>query len=323
MPGIALALLVALIAAPETAAAQTTVSAGQQTGDARNRAGEGSRERKPAPAPEPEPWSFFTTLSNGFASNIHFDQEERRAYGGVIAGAVRYEGDDFSVAYELAGHSYTNTTRWNRFSQLIQASIERDLPGNWEFETVGQVGFKGTSEDRDVVDQDFEVSPRLEYQFTAERRLRLFTIHRFKRYNADPDSNAFKNYLGAEFREVTGPRRHWEIGGRFETNDEPPDRGDYRRWTYWLERSLPLTERDALLMQIRYRLKRYTQRFVEAEDQDVLRVDHRWVPSMTWARALSRDLDLRLEYTYETTYSNDPDREYGAHLIWTSIGVRW
>lgn len=34
-------------------------------------------------------------------------------------------------------------------------------------------------------------------------------------------------------------------------------------------------------------------------------------------------LDLRVDYTRESNYSNDPDREYGAHLLWTGLGLRW
>jgi hypothetical protein len=270
-----------------------------------------------------KPWTVFGSASNGLASNVNFDQEDLDSYGLVIAGGVGYAGDDFEVMYEVAGHSYTNTTRWDRISQRIEAAFERDLPGNWEFETVGQIGFKGSSEDRDIVDQDLEIMPRLEYRFSPERRLRLFTAHRLKRYNDAPDTNAVKHYIGAEFRETLGLRRHWEVGGRFETNDEGLDRGDYRRWTYWLEHGIPITERDALVMQIRYRLKRYTQRFVEVEDEDVLRSDHRFVPSIAWIRTLNHRFDVRFDYTYESNYSNDPEKEYGAHLAWSSVGVRW
>jgi hypothetical protein len=277
----------------------------------------------PATSTDPSPWMIFGRVSNGVASNVNFDQEDLGSYGLVLAGGAGYAGDDFEIHYELAGHSYTNSSRWDRISQRIEASFERDLPGNWEFETVGQIGFKGSSEDRDVVDQDLEIMPRLEYRFSPERRLRLFTAHRLKRYKDAPDTNAVKHYIGGEFRETLGSRRHWEVGGRFETNDEGLDRGDYRRWTYWLEHGIPLTERDALVMQIRYRLKRYTQRFVEAEDEDVLRTDHRFVPSIGWIRALNHRFEVRFDYTYESNYSNDPEKEYGAHLAWSSFGVRW
>jgi hypothetical protein len=310
------------VSVASAAFAQTGSSGQPSTGDQDRETG----RRSPAPratAPEPQPWTIFGRASNGLASNVNFDQEDLGSYGLVLSGGVAYLGDDFEILYELAGHSYTNTSRWDRVSQRIEAAIERDLPGNWEFETVGQIGFKGSSEDRDIVDQDLEIMPRLEYRFSPERRLRLFTAHRLKRYNDAPDTNAVKHYVGGEFRETLGPRRHWEIGGRFETNDEALDRGDYRRWTYSLEHGIPVTERDALVMQIRYRLKRYTQRFVEAEDEDVLRTDHRFVPSIAWIRALNHRFEVRFDYTYESNYSNDPEKEYGAHLAWSSFSVRW
>ncbi|MGH9160519.1 MAG: hypothetical protein ACRD2X_11125, partial [Vicinamibacteraceae bacterium] len=266
---------------------------------------------------------IYASVSNGLASNVHFDQEDLGSYGVVFAGGARYAGDDFEVSYEIARHAYTNTSRWDRFSHRLEASFERDLPGGWDFEAVGEVGFKGSSEDRDLVDQDVSITPRLEYRFTPERRLRLFTRHRLKRYTEAPDTNAFKQYFGAEFREELGPGRHWRVGGRLETNDERIDRGDYRRWTYFLEHGVPLTDRSMLVAQLRYRLKRYTQRFVEAEDEDVLRTDHQWIPSVAWVRAINHHVEVRFDYTYETSYSNDPEKEYGSHLAWSSVGVRW
>ncbi len=315
-------VIVAYVALGEIAIAQ---NGGAARPSASAAAQDAQRRGEPSPPtpPDPSPWSVYTTLSSGFASNIHFDLEDRDAYGAVLGGGVRFEGDDFAINYEIARHSYTDTSRWNRFSHLIAASVERDLPGNWEFDTEGQIGFKGSSEDRDIVDQDLEISPRLAYRFSAERRLRLFTTHRLKRYNDDPDSNAFKNYFGAEFRETLSSGRHWEFGGRFETNDEPLDRGDYRRFTYWLEHGLTVTPRDSLLMQVRYRLKRYTARLIEVEDEDVLRVDHRWVPSVSWIRTIGPKIDVRVDYSYESNYSNDFDKEYGAHLAWTGLAVRW
>lgn len=313
-------LAVAGAAFAQSSAAERRASAPDQR-DAGQLGGE--KKRLPPPPQEPNPWSIFTTLSNGFASNIHFDLEDRDAFGVVLGTGVRFEGDDFELTYEIAGHSYTNTNRWNRVSHLVAASFEQDLTDKWTFEPEAQIGFKGSSEDRDIVDQDLEITPRFEYQFSPERRLRLFTTHRMKRYNDDPDSNAFKNYVGAEFRETMRVGRYWEFGGRYETNDEPLDRGDYRRFTYWLEHGLQLTAQDALVVQVRYRLKRYTAREVEVEDQDVLRVDHRWVPSVSWVRSLSPKLDVRADYTYETNYSNDFEREYGAHLAWTGVVIRW
>lgn len=285
-----------------------------------------TRSRPPAPrapANEPKPWTIYATASNGLASNVNFDQEDLGSYGVVFAGGARYAGDDFEIGYELARHSYTNTNRWDRFSHRFEAGFEHDLPGKWDFEALGHIGFKGSSEDRDLVDQDLEITPRLDYRFTPERRLRLFTRHRLKRYDDAPDTNALKHYIGAEFREEIGPRRHWRVGGRFETNDEGLDRGDYRRWTYFIEHGIPVTERDTLVMAVRYRIKRYTQRFVEVEDEDVVRRDQQWVPSVTWIRPINHLFEVRFDYTYDTVYSNDPEKEYGAHLAWSSVGVRW
>ncbi len=274
-------------------------------------------------APARGPWTLFGSASNGVSSNVNFDQEDLGAYGVVLGGGVAFVSDDFAFTYELAGHQYTNTEKWNRVSQRVEASFEKSLPGNWEFETVGQVAFKGSSEDRDIVDQDLEINPRLRYRFSPDRRVRFFTAHRLKRYNDAPETNARKHYVGAEFREALGEGRHWEAGARFETNDEDLAKGDYRRWTYWLEHGMQMTSRDTLVMQLRYRLKHYTSRVVEIEDVDHLRLDHRFVPAFAWIHAVNHRFEVRFDYTYESNYSNDPSKEYGAHLAWTSMGVRW
>ncbi len=308
----------------------TTTAAFAQNGASTSTAAESQETPQGVPAPErrvtaPDtgPWTFFGTLSNGLASNVNFDQEDLGSYGVVLAGGFNFVSDDFALTYEVAGHQYSHTERWNRISQRIEAAFERSLPGNWEFEAVGQVGFKGSSEDRDIVDQDLEIMPRLQYRFSPERRFRMFTAHRLKRYNNAPDENARKHYVGVEFREQLGEGRHWEAGGRFETNDENLVRGDYRRWTYWLEHGMQLTARDTFLMQLRYRLKHYTSRFVEIEDVDRLRSDHRFVPAFALIHAVNQRFQVRFDYTHESNYSNDPDREYGAHLAWTSLGMRW
>lgn len=276
-----------------------------------------------APAAESKPWTVYATALNGLASNVHFDREQLGSYGLVVAGGAQYAGDVFAVNYEIARHVYTNTSRWDRFSHRVEASYEPDLPGRWNLETIGIFGVKGSSEDRDLVDQDLSIMPRLDYRFTPGRRLRLFTRHRLKRYNDAPETNAVQHYIGAEFRESLGPGRYWRAGARFETNDERVDRGDHRRWTYFLEHAVPVTDRDTLVVQLRYRLRRYTHRFVEVEDEDVPRTDHQWIPSVEWVRAIDQRFDLRFTYTYESNYSNDPGREYGAHLAWSGVGVRW
>ena len=279
--------------------------------------------RLTVPPPSHGPWTLFARVSNGLSSNVNFDQENLGAYGAVLGGGVMFVSDDFEFTYELAGHQYTNTDKWNRVSQRLEATFERRLTRNWEFEAVGQVGVKGTSEDRDLVDQDLEIMPRLQYRFSPDRRIRFFTAHRLKRYNDAPETNARKHYVGVEFREALGEGRHWEAGARFETNDEDLARGDYRRWTYWLEQGMQLTSRDLLVMQLRYRLKHYATRMVEIEDVDHLRLDHRFVPGIAWIHMVNHRFDVRFDYTYESNYSNDPSKEYGAHMAWTSIGARF
>jgi hypothetical protein len=312
---------------------QTTGETPTQNGHDGKNGHNGTGESQP-PATQPpvipqqssargSPWSIFTSVRNGVASNVNFDLASVDSYGAVLATGVRFDSDAFEVSYEIAGHSYTNTNRWDRVSHFISASFEQEFGDKWNLGLIGNLGFKGSSEDRDVVDRDFEFSPELDYSFTPQRRLRLFTKHRLKRYDDDPDDNAVKNYAGLEFLQTIGPRHYVELGARYETNDERDNRSDSRRWTYYVGHGIPLTNVDALAVQVRYRLKRYTDRFVEVEDEDVLRVDHRWSPSITWIRTINSKLLLTFDYEYENTYSNNWEREYRAHMFWSSVRYGW
>jgi len=278
---------------------------------------------RPSAEPRADRVLIYGILANGLTSNLEFDEKSDDAIGTILGAGVRVTRDDFEFAYEVAQHAYTAETERTRLSQLFTAAYDWNLPGRWHLDLAGEFAIRGSSEDRDIVDRNVAISPRLAYRFTSRHRLRFFTIHRLKRYNQDPEDNTVKHYVGAEFRHTTETRRYWEVGGRLETNDKVADRGDYRRTSYWLEHGVPITARNTLRTRVAYRVRRYSARVVQTDAGPVLRTDRRLTPGITWTRQLGRRLKWRLDYEFEANSSNDPGREFSAHLAWSRLTFGW
>lgn len=288
----------------------------------------------PVPAPEkatrlPRLWSFNLTASNFFDSNINHTADKQRSYGIVFGTGVHYQNRSsrpmFVVDYEAATHRYAGSDIWDRVSQNLRASFERRLPGRWNLETTGEISFKGSSEDRELSDQ-YVLRPRVEYRLNQQDRVRVYAAYRLKRYTGSPDRDATNRYVGVEFRRQFRSGDRVEAGYRHEANNAKSPRNQYRRRTGHLEYVTLLGGRDALTLEIKYRSQFYKHRLVEiddARDLEAPRQDHRWVPSAFWSHRLREDLDLRLLYAPEVRFSNDPRREFSAHLLGVTFFYHW
>jgi hypothetical protein len=270
-----------------------------------------------------EPYLSLTSVSD---TNIDHNTLGVNSAGGVLGVGVVYRNNPLDptveVNAEVAGHSYTNTSRWDRFSQKLDASWEHDLPGRWRFDTGGEISLKGSSEDRELSDQ-YVIIPRIAYRITSQTRVRMYGALRARRYDEDRDRNAFNRYIGVEFTERARPDRRWEVDLRYEVNETESSRQHYVRWTFGTGYSFLVADADRVDVEARYRMQRYPFRLVEVDDVDVERRDHRWIPRISWTRPLRSNLDLRVGYTLETRTSNDLDREFTAHLFTAAVIRRW
>jgi hypothetical protein len=226
------------------------------------------------------------------------------------------------LSYEVAVHSYTQTDKWDRVSHNLQASFEQRLTRHWNLETNGELSFKGSSEDRELVDQ-YILLQQIYYRLNRQNRLGFYGAYRVKRYDDSPDRDATNLYLGGDFEEQLGVGHRWKIGYRYETNRPQSPRHQYIRWTYSMDYTTPLSARGKLILGVRYRSQRYDERLMEIEDTEVPRHDHRWVLSASWIRPLWRNQELDLDYKFETRSSNDPDKEFSAHLLAITLRHRW
>ena len=276
--------------------------------------------------PEQKRLEPFVSITGAFDSNINHDKDNVNALGGVFGAGLRYRSSSVDPALELtgevAGHSYTNSSRWDRFSQKLIAAWQHDLPGRWKFDATGEVSLKGSTEDREISNQ-YVVIPRIAYRISPQTRVRAYGALRARRYDDDPDRNAFNRYVGIEFTERATADRRWEVDLRYEVNATESPRQHYERWTFGSTYSFLVSGADRIEVEVRYRMQRYPFRLVEVDDIDVPRRDHRWIPKITWARPLGSGLHVRAGYTAETRMSNDLDREFTAHLFSVTFIRYW
>ena len=267
----------------------------------------------------------YVALASGFDTNLDHDGAGTDSVGGILAGGFFFRNNPsdptFQLNGEVAAHQWMHSSRWDRFSQKVTASFDRDLPGRWSFDTTGELSRKGSSEDREISDQ-YVVIPRVAYRLTSQNRLRAYVGLRARRYDEDPDRNAFNRYVGIEFTERAAPDRRMELDVRYEVNEAQSQRQHYNRWTFGIGYALPVGA-DRIEAEVRYRMQHYPFREVEVDDQDVNRRDHRWIPKVSWTHPISPVLDLRAAYVFETRTSNDLDREFSAHLFSVTVVRRW
>lgn len=283
---------------------------------------------RPAPPP-PEarhPWTLFVLAGTRFDSNINQGVDSLDAYGVMMGGGAWYRNDptdpSFEFSYELAVHRFTATNRWNRLSHQLLAVWEHELADPLKLILTGEGSIKGTSEDRELTNQ-YLASPMLEYKMGQWHRVRAYAALRYKQNTEEADRSAANRYIGADFRQYSARGDRWEAGVRYEINAARGLRNRYNRWTYSTEYITPVTTRDRLEVGIKYRFQRYANRFVEVEDVDIRRADHRWIPAVRWVHAIEPGVELRAEYTLESRLSNDPRRDFSEHLMGLTIARRW
>jgi hypothetical protein len=274
----------------------------------------------------PRLWSIHLNVANVFDSNIDHDERGLDAYGMAGGMGLRFQTSAarplFRLEYEVAGHLYKHTDRWDRVSHHLSTVIERRLGRRLSIETLGEVSLKGSSEDRELSDQ-YILEPQVEYRLTRSHKLTLYGAYRLKRYDDSADRDATNRYLGIELRQRASSRGQWEAGYRYETNRSRGLRSRYLRQTYKVEYSHQLTGQDMLALEVKHRRQRYRHRFAEIGDLEVPRQDRRWIPSLSWVHQIAPNIDVRLGYTFETRLSNDPEKNFRAHFTTLSFTRRW
>ena len=269
--------------------------------------------------------TFQSSVSGVFDSNLHRSQDPVPAQGMVTEAGVRFRSSQARPAieaeYDIALHSYDGSSEWDRISQHVRGSFNRRLNKSLSLDAIGDVSVKGTSEDRDLGDQ-YMLSPRLSYRLNRADRLRLVGAYRWKRLANASLPLELNRYVEVEFTDRRDDRS-WEFSHRWESNESRNDRRQYTRWTYASAFTSPVSVRDEVTLEAKYRVQRYDNRTIDIDGDEVVRRDHRWIPAATWTHTLPWGLAVALEYRYEARSSNDPDKEYSGHWMMVNAKRTW
>lgn len=259
-------------------------------------------------------------------SNIRRDKVAPvSANGFVVGAAVRYQSAEMrpavTVTYEIARHSYTRSTQFDRVSHNLSAVAYRRFTKRLSGEAISEAAVKGSSEDRDVGNQ-YLFLPRLSYRLDDARRLRVYGAYRMRRYDVNQERNAENRYAGVELRSDVSDDARLEFGFRYETNSARAAKRSYVRRTYHTQYSRALSRRSDLSAELKYRSQRYNQRLVK-EDGDRPRHDYRLSPAVELTHRFGRGVSMIAFYDFENRSSNDPDRGYRDHVFALTTRFDW
>jgi hypothetical protein len=227
---------------------------------------------------------------------------------------------NFEISYEIARHFHT-ADEWDRLSHDVRAAWEQRLSKHWNVETVGEVSLKGSTEDRDISDQ-YIFSPRLEYRFTRENRVRAYGAYRIRKFDEDPTRDARNRYAGIEYVYRGGVRRA-DVGFRYEVNRADSDRHHYTRWSYYADYTVPVGRRNRITLEANYRPRRYDVRTVRVGDHRELRLDKSWILAAGVGHLLRSDLEIFAGYRFENRTSNDPDKRFNERSAEAGLAYRF
>ncbi|MDZ4865158.1 MAG: hypothetical protein SGJ01_17195 [Gemmatimonadota bacterium] len=280
----------------------------------------------PLAAQQSSPLSLYLATTGMYDSNIEHDASDQQTYGGAVGLGLGFERNGrlhaVEAQYEVAAHRYATTDRWNRISQQFEGAYTL-RPARWlRLQTGVEVSLKGNSEDRDLGNQ-YAFKPRLELRPTRRTAIRFTGAYRIKQDESERAKDANNTYLALEVRQRHEAGGEITLGVRQESNrsNGPDDR--YRRTLYTLELSSPPAARDVLGFTLNYREQRYRYRQVDVDGASVLRRDQRVTAGLEYTHRLSPAMAFTLGYEFETRGSNDPRKEYVAHLMSIVVRHQW
>ncbi len=269
--------------------------------------------------------SLELMVTGVYDTNIDHNDEPVASYGTVPATRIRLRdrvrNPIVTASYTIGRHSYSNTDRWDRVSHLATLDLEPELTDWLRPETSAEVSIRGSSEDRDISNQ-YRVDQAIEFRFTRSHRLAIYGGLLWKKFPDDPENDAFKPRVGITFQRRASGGRRWELDLRREWNEEESVSGEYDRWKVESSYRIPVSKLTDAKIEVEYRRKIYRERFVEIEDEDTLRRDHRWTLGASLSRSFLHNARIELDYKFETRDSNDPGKIYSAHLIMLGVGYR-
>jgi hypothetical protein len=324
-------IIILLLVCPLVAQGQTKkhAAASKATAAEKKKKKKSSRKQQQTEAASvPRRLWFTLALSSYFDSNIDDDQESINSFGLVPSAGVHFQDNpekpSFEADYEVALHRYTNTEKYDLLSHNFKSSYRLQLSRKWQTRTIGEVSLKGSSEDHDVNNQ-YVLEQQLHYRFNSNNRLRFFAAYRVKRYPLeDVGKNAIDPYIGVRFDQKLKGGRGWEIMYRYDKNRSQDPKDRYVRRMYSAQFHTPLFKErgDLLTLETRYSPRLYARQ-VKVDGERVPRRDKRWGFDVLYERPLRDDVQMGLQYSFDTRKSNDPEKDFNSHVFGVTFGFKW
>lgn len=308
---------------------------GAPTVIAQGRPATGVRKPQGAPKtalPTPGPWTVSLGMTSVYDSNIDHSTVPSSAFGEVASGEIEYRrevgGGSWTSGYEAALHRYmlssTQSSEWNRLSQRFESAFEHRLGKQWTTELRAEASLRGSSSDDRELFNQYTVEPRAEVRLNGRDRVRFVAAYRVRQYDTSSARSSIAPYVGAEFRQKLEGGRAWNAGLRFERFDANDARYSFNRWMYAAGFDTPLSTRDRLELDLKFRSQSYTTRMITTTaGVSQLRHDNRWFPSVALIHAIRPDLTLRGDYRLEGRTSNDTGKDFQAHRVMLGINWHW
>lgn len=272
---------------------------------------------------EQRPWTLYISTSAIFDTNIERTPADMDSGGFVLGAGAFYrfpsEKPVFEARYEVANHNYSATDKYDRVSHDLSLLSRRPIGSKWSFETLAEASLKGSTEDRDVSDQ-YTLSPRLDYNPSKSKRIRLYGAVRRRNHPTDAGRDADNNFAGIELRHRLGGGKRVDVGYRQETNRARDNINDFDRSTIYFEYATPIGRDNLFSLEVRYKPRRFPNETVPSGSS---RVDEDWVLAASWQRPLGHNRLLELGYRYEANDSNDPARDFTEHTGFVTLTQRW
>jgi hypothetical protein len=284
--------------------------------------------KRPPPPPDAKtnaigPWPF--TLEVGaagvFDTNIENDQEELRSHGIVAAVRAGFQTSVrrplLQVAYDGRYQSFARTDRWDQITHDLVAILARRA-GLLSMDLTGRMGLNAVTEDREIGNR-YSVRPRLTIG-RGYARLRLYGLYRARQFEGSEGSDETTRGLGGGFRGVTDGAT-LEFGYRYEEADSESGLRRYVQHRASADYEVPLGLRGDLRVRLEWRPRRYLERTVSLDGEEVLRRDVRWIATASLTHEFPWGQGLRLDYSFQRRTSNDLGEDYQAHRV--SVGMQF
>jgi len=300
-----------------------------QTGNAPASSAIESAQEPPSPTETETParrrYWLFGSISTFYDTNADHNQQWIRSAGIITRIGFHFQNrlknPSFEIEYEGALHRFANSDRFDRFSNRLSTSYRRKFLSRWSAKTFAEILLKGSPEDRELNDW-YSFGETIECGLTKKSKLQAFAAYRLKRNPISNANDAIDSYVGGRFHQKFGSR-DLDLSYRYDNNRSREGTNRFIRWRYdVLFESFIFSHRNRLSVEAIYVPVLFARTTKTKTGPQVL-YDHQTIGEVQIERQLRHNVSITLFYRYEVRNSNNPNRNFHAHMTGATIGFRW